>query len=100
MRWDEPKWYAPWRTDESHVLVQQALGGLRRARLNPSMRSYQFCTNAAYSAGVAGVPTIGFGPSSEHHAHVCDEYLEVRQLTGAAAGYRAIAQAMLTRSIA
>ena len=100
MRWDEPKWYAPWQTDESHVLVQQALGGLRRARFDSSMRSYQFCTNAAYSAGAAGVPTIGFGPSSEHHAHVCDEYLEVSQLTGAAAGYRAIAEAMLTRAIA
>ena len=100
IRWDEPKWYAPWQTDESHVLVQQALGGLRAARLDSSMRSYQFCTNAAYSAGAAGVPTIGFGPSSEHHAHVCDEYLEVSQLTGAAAGYRAIAEAMLARAIA
>ena len=81
------------------MLVQQALGGLRRARFDSSMRNYQFCTNAAYSAGAAGVPTIGFGPSSEHHAHVCDEYLEVSQLTGAAAGYRAIAEAILTRSI-
>ena len=24
--------------------------------------AYRFCTNAAYSAGVAGVPTVGFGP--------------------------------------
>ena len=95
MRWEEPKWYAPWEIDESHVLVQQALAGLRRAGLDPSMRSYQFCTNAAYSAGAAGVPTVGFGPSSEHNAHVCDEYLEVSQLLGAATGYLAIADAVL-----
>lgn len=95
MRWEEAKWYAPWQIDESHALVQQALAGLRRAQLDPSMRSYQFCTNAAYSAGAAGIPTIGFGPSSEHHAHVCDEHLEVDQLLGAATGYRAIADAML-----
>ena len=97
MRWDEPKWYAPWQIDESHLLVQRALDGLRRASLNPSVRSYQFCTNAAYSAGAAGVPTIGFGPSSEHHAHVCDEYLDVSQLIGAAEGYRAIAESLLTQ---
>ncbi|MAG71759.1 MAG: YgeY family selenium metabolism-linked hydrolase [Vicinamibacterales bacterium] len=98
LRWEEPKWYAPWETDAAHPLVQQALAGLREAALepDPKMRSYQFCTNAAYSAGAAGVPTIGFGPSSEHHAHVCDEHLEVSQLVGAADGYRAIATALLS----
>ena len=27
--------------------------------------AYRFCTNAAYSAGTAGVPTVGFGPGRE-----------------------------------
>lgn len=94
-RWDEPKWFAPWELAEGHELVQKALAGLRRAGLEPGQRAYQFCTNAAYSAGYAGVPTIGFGPSHEHMAHIVDEYLEVDQLTAACRGYRAIAEELL-----
>jgi putative selenium metabolism hydrolase len=97
VKWSEPKWYAPWELDEDHELVQAALSGLRSAGLAPGMRSYQFCTNAAYSAGAAGVPTIGFGPSRENLAHVVDEYVELDQLTKACRGYLAIAEALLTR---
>jgi putative selenium metabolism hydrolase len=97
VRWSEPKWYAPWELDEDQELVQAALRGLRGAGFEPGMRSYQFCTNAAYSAGVAGVPTIGFGPSREDLAHIVDEYIELDQLTGACRGYLAISEALLTR---
>ena len=95
--WNEPKWYAPWELAEEHELVQGALVGLRSAGLDPGMASYQFCTNAAYSAGVAGVPTIGFGPSRESLAHVVDEYIEVDQLNLACRGYAAISKALLAR---
>lgn len=96
IRWDHPKWFAPWELDEEHDLVQGALRGLREAGLDPSLRAYQFCTNAAYSAGDAGVPTIGFGPSHEAMAHVVDEYLEVEELLAARRGYRGIVEAVLT----
>lgn len=97
IRWEEPKWFAPWELAEDHELVQGALAGLRAAGLEPATRAYRFCTNAAYSAGYAGVPTIGFGPSDEHMAHIVDEFLEIDQLLGAARGYRAIAEALLGR---
>ena len=42
--------------------------------LTPEVGAYRFCTNAAYSAGVAGVPTIGFGPAKEADAHFKDKY--------------------------
>ncbi len=95
--WNEPKWYAPWELAEEHELVQSALAGLRSVGLDPGMTSYQFCTNAAYSAGVAGVPTIGFGPSRESLAHVVDEYIEIDQLNLACRGYAAISKALLVR---
>ncbi len=98
VRWQEPKWFPPWRLSEGHELVQQGLHGLRAAGLDPSMRSYQFCTNAAHSAGVAGVPTIGFGPSTEAHAHVVDEFLEVDQLLAARRGYAGILATLLATS--
>jgi putative selenium metabolism hydrolase len=95
VEWVEPKWLPPWELAEDHRLVQGALAGLRRVGLEPDLRSYQFCTNAAYSAGVAGIPTIGFGPSHEAMVHVVDEYLEVDQLVRACRGYTAIGQAVL-----
>ena len=75
--------------------MQKALRGLRRAGLDPQFAAYQFCTNAAYSAGEAGVPTIGFGPSPERMAHIIDEYVEIEQLLKAAQGYAEIVAALL-----
>jgi putative selenium metabolism hydrolase len=95
--WEEPKWYPPWELSEEHELVQKALEGLRGAGFDPGFGSYQFCTNAAHSAGVAGVPTIGFGPSTEAHAHVIDEHVEIEQLLRARAGYAAISSRLLAR---
>jgi len=95
--WNEPKWFAPWELDEDHELVAKSLEGLRKADLDPCTASYQFCTNGAHSAGSAGVPTVGFGPSTEQHAHVVDEYIEIKQLTAARAGYEAISRTLLDR---
>lgn len=90
------KKFAPaWEFPEREALVQGALRALRRIGLQPAVRSYSFCTNGSYSAGIAGVPTIGFGPSREDQAHVIDEYVEVEQLLWAARGFAAIAREML-----
>lgn len=96
VRWQHPKWFPAWVIDEDHDLVQKALHGLRRAGLDPQFGAYQFCTNAAYSAGEAGLPTIGFGPSPERMAHIVDECLEVEQLLKAAQGYAEIIATVLS----
>jgi putative selenium metabolism hydrolase len=90
-----PKFFPAWVLPEEHAFVQAALRGLRAAGLAPSMRAYQFCTNAAYSAGVAGVPTVGFGPGAEADAHIEDERLSLKALWQAAQGYFGIIQACL-----
>jgi acetylornithine deacetylase/succinyl-diaminopimelate desuccinylase-like protein len=63
--------------------------------LSPEFGAYRFCTNAAYSAGIAGVPTIGFGPATEADAHVVDEQLSLDSLIAAAKGYRGIIEATI-----
>lgn len=78
-----------------HPFVQAALAGLRAAGLNPAVGAYRFCTNAAYSAGMAGVPTIGFGPGREEDAHVIDERVAVEDVLAAERGYRGIIEAVL-----
>ena len=89
------KFFPAWALAEDHWLVERAMAGLRAAGLEPETRAYRFCTNAAYSAGVAGVPTVGFGPAKESDAHMIDERLMVAELLAAARGYRGMIDAIL-----
>jgi putative selenium metabolism hydrolase len=95
VHWAHPKWFAPWQMEAESEVVVKALAGLRGAGLEPQLASYQFCTNGAYSAGYAGIPTVGFGPSHESLAHVVDEYIDVHELVAACRGYAGIATALL-----
>ncbi|MCX6031960.1 MAG: YgeY family selenium metabolism-linked hydrolase [Chloroflexi bacterium] len=89
------KFLPAWILDEGHPFMQMALRGLHSAGLAPQFGAYRFCTNAAYSAGIAGVPTVGFGPGREEDAHVVDEQVEVAALLAAERGYRGIIGAVL-----
>ena len=89
------KFFPAWALPEDDAYVQTALRGLHAAGLQPKIGAYRFCTNAAYSAGVAGVPTIGFGPATEADAHMIDERLRIDDLLTAARGYRGIIEAVL-----
>jgi acetylornithine deacetylase/succinyl-diaminopimelate desuccinylase-like protein len=90
-----PKFLPAWLLPEEHPFVQMAWRGLQAAGQRPEFGAYRFCTNAAYSAGMAGVPTVGFGPGREEDAHVVDERLEISQLLAAERGYRGIIEAVL-----
>jgi putative selenium metabolism hydrolase len=89
------KFFPAWEVAEDHWLVQTSLGGLLGAGLKPEVTAYRFCTNAAYSAGEAGVPTVGFGPAREEDAHRVNESLRLGELAAATIGYRAIIEAVL-----
>ena len=89
-----PKFLPAWIFPEDHPFVAAALRGLRAAGLDPAIGAYRFCTDAAYSAGIAGVPTVGFGPGREQDAHVVDERVAIADLLAAARGYRGIIEAV------
>lgn len=88
------RFFPAWMMDERHPFVGEAVSALKDIGLSPELAVYSFCTNGSYSAGTAGVPTIGFGPSYEHVAHIVDEYIELDQLSQAAEGYYALALAI------
>jgi len=90
------KFLPAWAFPETDPFVQICLRGLRIAGLDPKIGAYRFCTNAAYSAGVAGVPTVGFGPGREEDAHVVEERLELKALITAKRGYRGIIDTVLS----
>lgn len=90
-----PKFFPAWVFSESDWYVQHALAGLHQVGLQPQVSAYRFCTNGAYSAGIAGVPTVGFGPATEGDAHVVDERLRLEDLMAAARGYFGIIHSVL-----
>jgi putative selenium metabolism hydrolase len=84
------KFFPAWQFPESHPYVQSALIGLKSIGLSPCIRAYRFCTNAAYCAGIAGIPTVGFGIGREEDAHTVDESISILDLMIAAQGYQGI----------
>lgn len=88
------KFFPAWVLAEEDPFLRRALAGLHAAGLEPRLSAYRFCTNAAYSAGRAGVPTIGYGPAAETDAHVVDERLRLDDLVAAARGYQSIIEAV------
>lgn len=95
----ERRFFPAWLMDQEHELVKAAEDGLRGCGLPSKLSCYQFCTNGSHFAGEAGIPTIGFGPSSEKLAHIANEYIEVGQLTGAYRGYKGILSALIKQSV-
>lgn len=93
-----PSFYPGWLMEVDHPYVQQALRALHHTGIPAKISSYQSCTSGSYSAGVAKIPTIGFGPSEENLAHVVNEFIEIEQLIKAAEGYYAIAKTFANSS--
>ena len=52
---------------------------------------WEFSTDGVYTAGVAGIPTVGFGPGEERYAHTVEEQVRLTDLAAAAAAYAAMA---------
>ncbi|MCS7088966.1 MAG: YgeY family selenium metabolism-linked hydrolase [Thermoflexales bacterium] len=64
------KYYPAWVLDESHSLVQAALDTTELVfGQRATTGKWDFSTNGTYWAGIAGIPSIGFGPGDERHAH-------------------------------
>ncbi len=90
------EYFPPWLMAENDPLIAhctQALEGALGAR--PRLHCWQFSTDGVYTAGTAGIPTLGFGPGEEKHAHVADEQIRLSDVIAASRGYAAIAAELL-----
>lgn len=89
--------FAPaWEIPEDHPLVQAGCRALEACGQAVCIGHYDFCTDGSYSAGVAGIPTVGLGPSQETRAHGRDEYILVSEVSAALEVYRALIRHLLT----
>ncbi len=85
----------PWVFDERHPLVQAMLQAARDVGLRPGVTRWCFATEGAYTATVARVPTVGFGPGDPSLAHRSDEWVSPKQVYAAARAYAALAERLL-----
>lgn len=86
------RFFPGWLLDSEHPVIASALEALQASGQTPALTTYKFCTNGSYSAGIANIPTIGYGPSDASLVHIVDEYIELDQLTKAAEGFMALAK--------
>lgn len=92
--------------DPAHPVVQaaaravgtrsaQAGGSSRPARVRP----WTFATDGGWTCGVRGIPTIGFAPGLERHAHTNTERLKLEDARWAYGRYLALVPAVQAAAV-
>lgn len=88
--------YPTWVTAEDHPLVTAAVRAVRaQLKRRPQISYWPFSTEGAYTAGVAGIPTVGFGPGDPRCAHVPDEHVRLSDVYAAAEVYARLAAELM-----
>jgi putative selenium metabolism hydrolase len=90
------KYYPTWVLEEHEPAVAAAVDAARRALGEaPRVSRWNFSTNGIATRGLFGVPTVGFGPANEIHAHTPDDQCPVAHLTAAVRFYALFPQSFL-----
>ena len=90
------QYFPSWLLPESHPFLARCAQALEVSMgSRPRTLCWQFSTDGVYTAGAAGIPTLGFGPGEERYAHTCDDQVRLADVHAAARGYAAIAAEIL-----
>jgi len=82
------KYYPAWALEEEHPIVQAGQDTIRElwGETRPTGK-WSFSTNGTYWAGKAGIPSIGFGPGDEIHAHTIIDQVSLNDVVAATEFY-------------
>lgn len=84
------KVHPPWMTDEKNIYVNKTLLSLKKIGQNPKIGYWKFGTDGSMSAGLMGIPTIGYSGAEEHYAHTPEELVNIEKMIKSLEGYFAI----------
>ncbi len=85
-----------WITPDDEPLLRRAAETIETVLgYAPRLGRWEFSTDGVYTAGVAGIPTIGFGPGEERYAHTVDDQVRLADVYAAARVYARLALEML-----
>ncbi|MBI3537772.1 MAG: YgeY family selenium metabolism-linked hydrolase [Chloroflexi bacterium] len=79
--------FPAWAFKDAHPFVRAARETSRALNLETVTGKWNFSTNGAYWAGIAKIPSVGFGPGDENVAHIVDEWIRVDDVARAAEWY-------------
>jgi putative selenium metabolism hydrolase len=83
-------YYPPWLMSESDPVVRAAVEAYgEQFEEEATLSTWQFSTNGVATKGMFDIPTIGFGPGAEEHAHTSLDQVAVGDLVRAMAFYAA-----------
>ncbi len=96
--YDQPSWrglvyptakfFPAWETPEDSPAVRAAYETAERVLgRKPKLHASNFSSNGCTTAGVFGIPTVGFGPADEIHSHSVNDQIDLTQLPPAMAFY-------------
>jgi putative selenium metabolism hydrolase len=88
--------FPAWAMPQDHPLVQATVRSVRETLgYRPRLSPWSFSTDGTYTAGVANIPTVGFGPGEERYAHTQDEQIRLNDVVDAARVYARLALELL-----
>ncbi len=98
LHYDLPSWrgftyptdkvFPAWETPREGAAVQAAMVSAERVlERSPRIHRSAFSSNGCATAGMYGIPTIGFGPADELHSHTVNDQIPLAQLKPAMAFY-------------
>ncbi|HSS08654.1 MAG TPA: YgeY family selenium metabolism-linked hydrolase [Acidimicrobiales bacterium] len=91
------KQYQTWVMPEHDLAVQAGiLAGQKALGRTPETGHWVFSTNGVASMGKLGIPTIGYGPGNEIHAHTVADQCPIDDLVDAMAWYAAFPQTFVS----
>lgn len=94
-----PELFPAWLLPDKAPLIQIASRTIEETLgYTPTVGHWAFSTDGVYTAGVAGIPTIGFGPGEERYAHAVDEQVRIVDVERAATVYANLANRLLRRN--
>ena len=81
--------------EPDHPVVRAAAGAVERATgRRPDVRPWRFATDGRHTNGEHGIPTLGYAPGEERHAHTVVERLELAAARQAYDAYPALIRAL------
>ena len=90
------EYYPAWLLADDHELVRSVARAVETAlEYRPRHVRWPFSTDGAYTMGVAGIPTVGFGPGNPNEAHTVDEHIHIEDIYRAATVYSTLAADIL-----
>jgi putative selenium metabolism hydrolase len=85
------KTFPAWALDLDHPLLQSAVAAFEGVySRGPRIDKWEFSTNGIYWMGKAGIPSIGFGPGDERHAHTVLDQVPAQEVVDSARFYAAL----------